>query len=51
MPTLSDWASLCDMCVYAPCVCGNDPDNCASYIQKQGISFGERFEERDDENL
>lgn len=44
MPTLSDYANLCDHCVYAPCICGNDPDNCASYIQKHGYgrSYGER---------
>ena len=37
MPKLSDYANLCDYCVYAPCVCGNDPDNCASYIQRHSL--------------
>ncbi len=39
MPTLSDFASLCDYCVYAPCVCGNEPENCASYVQRHGIEL------------
>lgn len=45
MPKLTEFANLCDSCVYAPCICGNDPDNCASYIQKHGCSYGERKED------
>lgn len=48
MPALSDYANLCDICVYAPCLCGNDPENCASYIQKHGFSFTNRNDSADD---
>lgn len=33
----ADFMNLCDFCVYAPCVCGNDPENCASYVQKHSM--------------
>lgn len=34
MMTLTDMFNICDTCVYAPCICGNDPDNCVLYIMK-----------------
>lgn len=30
--TLTEMFTLCDSCVYAPCICGNDPDNCVAYL-------------------
>ncbi len=24
----------CDSCVYAPCLCGNDPENCVAYVMR-----------------
>lgn len=30
--TLTEMFTLCDLCVYAPCICGNDPDNCVAYV-------------------
>lgn len=46
MPNLTELFNLCDYCVYAPCVCGNDPENCASYVQRHGIEL--RTEEEND---
>lgn len=31
--TLTEMFTLCDSCVYAPCICGNDPDNCVGYTE------------------
>lgn len=33
--TLSECNNICNICVYAPCVCGNEPDNCASYVEEK----------------
>lgn len=30
--TLTEMFNICDACVYAPCFCGNDPENCAKKI-------------------
>lgn len=27
--------TICDSCVYAPCLCGNDSENCVSYVIKE----------------
>ena len=32
--TLTEMFTLCDSCVYAPCICGNDPDNCVAYVMR-----------------
>lgn len=39
MPNLTDFFNLCCYCVYAPCICGNDPENCASYVNRHGIEL------------
>lgn len=31
--------NICSYCVYAPCVCGNEPENCADYVQRNGIEL------------
>lgn len=35
--TLEEMFNICDCCVYAPCICGNEPENCASYVLRNGI--------------
>lgn len=35
--TLTDMFTICDSCVYAPCICGNDPDNCVAYIMNNSF--------------
>lgn len=33
---LTDIFNICDTCIYAPCLCGNEPENCAAYAVKNG---------------
>lgn len=33
--TLTEMFTLCDLCVYAPCLCGNDPENCVAYVMRR----------------
>lgn len=33
--TLTDMFTICDLCVYAPCFCGNDPENCVAYVMRR----------------
>ena len=32
--TLTEMANICDSCVYALCLCGNEPENCISYVER-----------------
>ena len=32
--TLTEMFNICDSCVYAPCFCGNEPENCVAYLQR-----------------
>lgn len=32
--TLTKMFTICDSCVYAPCLCGNDPENCVAYVMR-----------------
>lgn len=32
--TLTEMFTICDSCVYAPCFCGNDPENCVAYVMR-----------------
>ena len=34
--TLTEIFNICDNCVYVPCLCGNEPENCVDYIQRHG---------------
>lgn len=36
---LTEMFNICDYCVYAPCLCGDDPENCVSYIQRNGVAI------------
>lgn len=33
---LTEMFNICDTCVYAPCFCGNEPENCITYAQRHG---------------
>lgn len=33
---LTEMFNICDTCVYAPCFCGNEPENCVDYLMKNG---------------
>lgn len=33
--TLTEMFTICDSCAYAPCLCGNDPENCVAYVMKR----------------
>lgn len=32
---LTDMFNICDTCVYAPCLCGNEPENCVAYVAQK----------------
>ena len=36
--TLTDMFTICDSCVYAPCICGNDPENCVAYVMRTSFT-------------
>ena len=36
---LTEIFNICDTCVYAPCLCGNEPENCVAYIERIGSSM------------
>lgn len=41
--TLTEMFTICDSCVYTPCLCGNDPENCVAYAMRTSfIPHGER---------
>lgn len=33
--TLTEMFNICETCVYAPCLCGNDPKNCVAYVMRR----------------
>lgn len=33
---LMEMFNICENYVYAPCLCGNELENCISYVQKNG---------------
>ena len=39
MMTLAERVNLCDTCIYAPCLCGNEPENCIEYIMRHGVNM------------
>lgn len=47
--TLTEMFTICDSCVYAPCLCGNDPENCVAYVMRTfgNGSHGKRKDGRD----
>ena len=36
---LTEIFNICDTCVYAPCFCDNEPENCVAYIERIGSSM------------
>lgn len=43
--TLTEMANICDSCVYAPCLCGNEPDNCVLYVGRHSLKNTEGGED------
>lgn len=39
--TLTEMCTICDSCVYAPCLCGNDPENCVAYVMRRALTMAE----------
>ena len=36
---LTEIFNICDTCVYAPCLCGNEPENCVVYVERIGSNM------------
>lgn len=36
--TLMEMLNICDTCVYAQCLCGNEPENCVAYVARNGVN-------------
>lgn len=36
--TLTEMITICDSCVYAPCLCGNAPENCVAYVMNNSFT-------------
>jgi len=32
---LTEMFNICENCVYAPCLCGNDAENCVMYVMNR----------------
>lgn len=37
--TLTEMFTICDSCVYAPCICGNDPEDCVAHVERSGAKM------------
>lgn len=35
---LTEMFNLCDTCVYSPCFCGNEPENCVADAERADVS-------------
>ena len=38
---LTERFNICDICVYAPCLCGQEPENCVAYVEQSGAKMTE----------
>nr|DAO23098.1 MAG TPA: hypothetical protein [Caudoviricetes sp.] len=36
--TITEMFAICDSCVYAPCLCGNDPENCVAHVMRTSFA-------------
>lgn len=36
MERLTEMFNICEACVYANFLCGDEPENCVSYLQRSG---------------
>ena len=39
MADMVELLNICNYCAYAPCICGNEPENCADYVQRHGVEL------------
>lgn len=40
--TITEMFAICDSCIYAPCLCGNDPENCVAYVMRTSFAADHR---------
>lgn len=33
---LTEMFNICDTCVYAPCLCGHEPESCVAHVERSG---------------
>ncbi len=36
---LTEMLNICEICAYAPCLCGNEPENCVTYVERNGAQI------------
>ena len=36
MMKLTEMFNICDTCVYAPCLCGHEPESCVDHVERSG---------------
>lgn len=36
MMKLTEMFNICDTCVYAPCLCGHEPESCVAHVERSG---------------
>lgn len=46
--TLTEMFNICDTCVYAPCLCGNEPENCVDYAKRRKVKVDKEDEHEAD---
>lgn len=49
--TLTEMFTMCDSCVYAPCLCGNDPENCVAYVTRTSEEAVRAWNRRADDEI
>lgn len=42
--TLTEMFNICDTCVYVPCLCGNEPENCVDYVKRRRVKVDKEDE-------
>lgn len=42
--TLTEMFNICDNCVYTPCLCGNEPENCVDYAKRRKVKVDKEDE-------
>lgn len=43
---LTEMFNICETCVYSPCFCGNEPENCIAYAMKAHIKIQDGVDDR-----
>ena len=37
--TLAEMLNICDTCAYDQSLCGNEPENCVAYVERNGAKM------------